>query len=199
MNTVIKRCLDIVLALPVFFLLSPAIFCIAIAVRISIGVPILFVQTRPGLHGKPFKIYKFRTMSDDRDALNNLLPDADRLTRFGKFLRATSLDELPELMNILKGDMSVVGPRPLLMKYLVRYTAEQSRRHDVKPGLTGWAQVNGRNAISWEEKLNLDVWYVEHQTLFLDLKIIAMTIKQVIKQEGISHEGEATMMEFRGI
>ena len=169
---------------------------VAILVRLKIGPPILFSQTRPGLHGRPFLLYKFRTMKEALDAERTSLSDADRLTQFGKILRATSLDELPELWNVIKGDMGIVGPRPLLMQYLDRYTPEQARRHEVKPGLTGWAQVNGRNAITWEEKFTLDVWYVDNWTLGLDLMIIGMTIKKVLKMEGISQEGEATMPEF---
>ncbi len=158
----------------------------------------MFRQQRPGLHGRPFLLLKFRTMTDARDASGTLLPDAARLTAFGRFLRAASLDELPELLNVLKGDMSLVGPRPLLMQYLGRYTPEQARRHEVRPGITGWAQVNGRNAISWEEKFRLDVWYVDHQSLWLDIRIIAMTIGKILKREGISHPGQATMEEFTG-
>ena len=181
------------------FLLSfiwPLMLTVAILVRLKIGPPILFSQTRPGLHGRPFLLYKFRTMKEALDAERTSLSDADRLTQFGKILRATSLDELPELWNVIKGDMGIVGPRPLLMQYLDRYTPEQARRHEVKPGLTGWAQVNGRNAITWEEKFTLDVWYVDNWTLGLDLMIIGMTIKKVLKMEGISQEGEATMPEF---
>jgi lipopolysaccharide/colanic/teichoic acid biosynthesis glycosyltransferase len=162
------------------------------------GRPIFFKQIRPGLRGNPFLIYKFRTMLDLRDENGNLLPDEKRLTKIGKFLRNTSLDELPELWNVLKGDMSLVGPRPLLMEYLGRYTPEQARRHNVKPGITGWAQINGRNAISWDEKFKLDVWYVDNWNIFLDLKIIFITLIKVIKREGISAEGHATMPEFKG-
>lgn len=170
----------------------------AIIVKIKMGSPSFFTQTRPGLNGKPFNIYKFRTMTNAIDEEGFLLPEAERLTRFGKWLRATSLDELPELWNVLKGEMSLVGPRPLLMQYLDRYTPEQARRHEVKPGLTGWAQVNGRNAITWEEKFALDVWYVDNCSILLDLKIILMTIIKVIKRQGISADGEATMPEFMG-
>jgi len=162
------------------------------------GSPSLFKQTRPGLNAKPFNIYKFRTMTNARGKKGYLLPEAERLTRFGKWLRSTSLDELPELWNVLKGDMSLVGPRPLLMQYLDRYTPEQARRHEVKPGITGWAQVNGRNAITWEEKFALDVWYVDNCSFLLDLKIILLTIIKVIKRQGISADGEATMPEFMG-
>ena len=163
------------------------------------GSPVLFKQQRPGLHGKPFMMSKFRTMTDARDGDGNLLPDADRLTRLGRFLRSTSLDELPELFNVLKGDMSLVGPRPLLMRYLDRYTPEQARRHEVRPGITGWAQINGRNALSWEDKFTLDVWYVDHCSLLLDMRIILQTIWKVLRREGISQEGEATMSEFMGM
>lgn len=191
-----KRFFDIALTLPALLLLSPLLLAIGLGIRLFIGRPILFTQTRPGLNGNPFTLYKFRTMTDARDAEGNLLPDADRLTPLGRFLRSTSLDELPELINILKGDMSIVGPRPLLMQYLERYTPAQARRHAVKPGLTGWAQINGRNAISWEEKFALDVWYVDHWSLWLDIKIIFLTVLKVIKREGISADGEATMAEY---
>ena len=166
--------------------------------RLKLGSPVLFRQRRPGLHGKPFTIYKFRTMTDARDAQGKLLPDAERLTPFGRFLRSASLDELPELFNVLKGDMSLVGPRPLLMQYLDRYTPEQMRRHEVKPGITGWAQVNGRNAITWEQKFALDVWYVDNKSLGLDGKIILLTLWKILKREGISQPGQATMEEFMG-
>jgi sugar transferase EpsL len=191
-----KRVFDLTLSVPALFVLSPVLLVIAIVVRIFIGRPILFSQTRPGLNGRLFTIYKFRTMTDDRDARGELLPDEQRLTSFGGFLRSTSLDELPEIFNIFKGDMSIVGPRPLLVRYLDRYTQEQARRHEVKPGLTGWAQVNGRNALSWEDKFKLDVWYVDNQSFWLDIKIIFLTIIKVFKREGISHSGEATMPEF---
>ena len=158
----------------------------------------LFKQVRPGLQGKPFTLYKFRTMTDARDQEGNLLPDTARLTKLGRFLRSTSLDELPELWNVIKGDMSLVGPRPLLMQYLDRYTPEQARRHETKPGLTGWAQVNGRNAISWEEKFDLDIWYVDYCSLFLDVRIILLTLLKVFRREGIAADGEATMPEFMG-
>lgn len=163
-----------------------------------IGGPIIFRQLRPGQHEKPFYIYKFRTMSDDKDNDGKLLPDADRMTTVGRFLRSTSIDELPSLLNVLKGDMSLVGPRPLLMEYLPLYNAEQSRRHKIRPGITGWAQVNGRNAVSWEEKFKLDVWYVEHQSFWLDIKIISLTIKKVFFRHGINADGEATMPKFIG-
>lgn len=170
----------------------------AILVRYKLGSPVIFKQQRPGLHGKPFYLYKFRTMTDERDENGELLPDHLRLTPFGQFLQKFSLDELPQLFNVLKGDISLVGPRPLLMEYLELYTPEQARRHEVKPGITGWAQVNGRNAISWEEKFKLDVWYVDHQSFWLDLKILFLTVIQVLKSEGISHEGHVTMEKFTG-
>jgi lipopolysaccharide/colanic/teichoic acid biosynthesis glycosyltransferase len=171
---------------------------LAFRVRQELGSPVLFRQVRPGLGGKPFVMYKFRTMTEERDEQGNLFPDEKRLTPFGAFLRAWSLDELPELFNVLKGDMSLVGPRPLLMQYLDRYTPEQFRRHEVKPGITGWAQVNGRNALSWEEKFKLDVWYVDNWTIWLDLKILWLTLVKVLRREGISAHGHATMPEFKG-
>ncbi len=179
-------------------LFAPLMAVIAFILRFSVGKGVIFCQERPGIKGKPFKIYKFRTMTNSRDPNGRLLPDVMRLTSVGRFLRSTSLDELPELLNVLKGEMSIVGPRPLLMQYLDRYSPEQMRRHEVKPGITGWAQVNGRNAISWEEKFKLDVWYVDHQSLRLDLRIIVLTLLKVLKREGISHEGHATMEEFFG-
>ncbi len=194
-----KRPLDVSLASVGLLLMSPLLLGLALLVRLKLGSPVLFTQQRPGLHGKPFTIYKFRTMTDARDNEGNLLPDAERLTHFGRFLRSTSFDEIPELFNVLKGDMSLVGPRPLLMEYLPLYTEEQARRHEVHPGITGWAQINGRNTISWEEKFALDVWYVEHCSFWLDLKIIALTIWKVLRREGINHKGEATMSEFMGI
>ena len=194
-----KRLLDLCLTLVAFLLLLPVMGVIAVIVRLKLGAPVLFRHRRPGLHGQPFTLYKFRTMTDTRDAQGNLLPDAERLTPFGRFLRSTSLDELPELFNVLKGEMSLVGPRPLLMRYLDRYTPEQMRRHEVKPGITGWAQVNGRNAITWEQKFTLDVWYVDNQSLWLDLKIIALTAWKILKREGISQPGHATAREFMGI
>jgi lipopolysaccharide/colanic/teichoic acid biosynthesis glycosyltransferase len=194
----IKRLIDFACALTALVFLSPVLGIVALAVKKKLGSPVVFRQIRPGLHGRPFTIHKFRTMRDTNDATGRPLADVDRLTPPGRFLRATSMDELPELMNVIRGDMSLVGPRPLLVQYLDRYTPEEARRHEVKPGLTGWAQVNGRNALSWEEKFRLDVWYVDHQSFLLDLKIIRMTIKKVLKREGISHQGEATMMEFTG-
>lgn len=193
-----KRLVDIVFSIIGLLLFSPILLITSALIRINLGTPILYKQIRPGFRGKPFRLYKFRTMTDEKDHDGNFLPDADRLTGFGRFLRAASVDELPELLNILKGEMSLVGPRPLLMRYLDRYTPEQARRHEVKPGLTGWTQVNGRNALSWEEKFQLDVWYVDHRTFWLDIKIILMTIRQVLKRDGISHSGEATMPEFMG-
>ena len=193
-----KRLFDLVVAIPSLILLSPVLAFIGILVRMRIGAPVLFRQVRPGLHGKPFILYKFRTMTDERDKDGNLLPDGERLTRLGRFLRKTSMDELPELFNVIKGDMSIVGPRPLLMQYLDRYTPEQARRHEVRPGITGWAQVNGRNAISWEEKFKLDVWYVDNWSPWLDVKIIAMTVWKILKREGISQPGQATAEEFMG-
>jgi len=193
-----KRIFDLFIVLSVLFAVAPILMGLAAAVYILVGRPVLFKQLRPGKRGKPFTMLKFRTMTNARNPAGELLPDSERLTPFGRFLRATSLDELPELLNVLKGDMSLVGPRPLLMRYLDRYTPEQARRHEVKPGLTGWAQVNGRNAVSWEEKFKLDVWYVDHRSIWVDLKIIAMTVKKVLLREGISQAGEATMSEFMG-
>jgi sugar transferase EpsL len=187
-----KRIADTVAALVLFVLLSPLLLLIALLVLLKIGSPVLFRQQRPGRSGKPFTIWKFRTMrSGDQ-------PDNERLTAFGCWLRSTSLDELPELVNVLRGEMSLVGPRPLLMQYLSRYTPEQMRRHEVLPGITGWAQVNGRNAVGWEERFKLDVWYVDHMSLWLDLKILVMTIKITVKREGIAYQNVATMPEFRG-
>lgn len=194
----LKRILDIVLSFAALLLLSPVLFILIIAVWVNAGYPFIFSQMRPGHLGKPFRIYKFRTMSNECDSEGNLLPDGLRLSSLGKFLRSSSLDELPELINVLKGDMSLVGPRPLLMQYLERYTPEQARRHDVRPGVTGWAQVNGRNAISWEEKFALDIWYVDNWSFWLDLKILVLTIIKVISRQGISAPGEATMPEFIG-
>ncbi len=193
-----KRVFDIVVSAFALVVLAPVILVTAMAVRFGLGAPVLFSQTRPGLSGKLFKITKFRTMTDAIDANGNRLPDAERLNRLGRFLRTSSLDELPELWNVLKGDMSLVGPRPLLPEYLPLYSAQQARRHEVRPGLTGWAQVNGRNALSWEEKFDLDVWYVENRSLFLDLKILVLTVVKVITREGISAAGESTMPKFEG-
>lgn len=194
----IKRAFDLILALLALILLSPLMALIALLVWAQLGTPVLFRQQRSGLHGKTFILHKFRTMTDARDGQGNLLPDGERLTAFGRFLRSTSLDELPELFNVLKGDMSLVGPRPLLMRYLDRYTPHQMRRHEVKPGITGWAQVNGRNALTWERKFALDVWYVDHWSLWLDLEIGALTVWKILKREGISQPGRTTMDEFRG-
>lgn len=194
----IKRLMDILLVVMAFLLLWPLILAIGLLVRWRLGSAVIFSQTRPGYLGKPFRIYKFRSMTDDLDADGYPLPDAMRLTTFGNFLRSTSLDELPNLWAILKGDMSLVGPRPLLMEYLPLYNTEQARRHLVRPGLTGWAQINGRNAISWQDKFMLDVWYVDHQSVWLDIKIILLTIKKIVVREGISAKGEATMPKFTG-
>lgn len=193
-----KRAIDYLVAGGLLLVLSPLLPVLAALVRINLGSPVLFRQQRPGLHGRPFSILKFRSMRDDRDQDGKLLPDRARLTRFGRFLRATSLDELPELWNVLRGDMSLVGPRPLLMDYLPLYSPEQARRHEVRPGLTGWAQISGRNAISWEEKFALDVWYVDNRSIELDLKILGLTVVRVLQRTGISAEGEATMPRFTG-
>jgi lipopolysaccharide/colanic/teichoic acid biosynthesis glycosyltransferase len=193
-----KRLFDFVVAAVAAILLSPVIAIAALLVRLNLGAPVLFRQVRPGLHGRPFTLLKFRTMVDAIDSSGSPLPDGERLTAFGQFLRRSSLDELPELYNVLRGDMSLVGPRPLLMEYLPLYTAEQARRHDVRPGITGWAQVNGRNAISWDQKFAFDLWYVDHSSLSLDLKILWLTIRNVFTRHGISAEGEATMPRFTG-
>jgi sugar transferase EpsL len=193
-----KRAVDFVVSLLAILLLGPVILAVALLVRIFLGKPVFFRQQRPGLHGKPFDIYKFRTMSIACGKEGSFLPDQQRMTKLGAFLRNCSLDELPQLFNILKGELSLVGPRPLLMKYWPLYTKEQRRRHAVRPGITGWAQVNGRNALSWEERFKLDVWYVDHQSFRLDMKIIFMTIWKILKREGINQPGQATMEEFRG-
>jgi sugar transferase EpsL len=193
-----KRLLDLLLAIPGLVLLSPILALTAVLVGIYHGTPIFFRQLRPGYRGKPFWVIKFRTMSDARDAQGNLLLDEQRLTRLGRFLRSTSLDELPEFFHVLAGQMSLVGPRPLLMQYLERYSPEQARRHDVLPGITGWAQINGRNALTWEEKFRLDVWYVDHWSLGLDIKILLLTLWKVLQREGISQPGHATAEEFMG-
>lgn len=190
--------MDIVASLGGLIFLSPVLVVLAVLIQRKLGSPVLFRQQRPGLNGKIFTMYKFRSMTDKRDGEGKLLPDEDRLPSFGKFLRSTSLDELPELINVLKGDMSLVGPRPLLVQYLPRYSTFQARRHEVRPGITGWAQVNGRNAISWEEKFALDVWYVDNASFILDLKILWMTVLKIIQREGISQEGQATMSQFLG-
>ena len=194
----VKRCLDIVLAGGALVVLSPVLAVTAVLVRTKLGSPVIFHQDRPGTDGKIFRLYKFRSMTDEKDENGNLLPDEVRLTAFGKKLRATSLDELPELWNILKGDMSIVGPRPLLVRYLPLYNEEQRHRHDVRPGLTGWAQVNGRNALSWEEKFRYDVDYVQNVSFALDAKTVLLTVKKVFAREGISSDSAATMEEFRG-
>lgn len=193
-----KRFFDILAAFTLIFLLLFPLIILAITVRIKLGSPILFTQIRPGLNGAPFTLYKFRTMNETLDEYGNLLNDEDRLTPFGQILRRTSLDELPELWNVLKGDMSLVGPRPLLMEYLPLYTEEQYRRHEMRPGITGWAQVNGRNLLSWDERFKLDVWYVDHHSILLDLKILMITVKKVIKREGVAAKGEVTMPKFKG-
>lgn len=194
----LKRLFDILASFFGMLLLAPVILFVAFQVRRKLGGPVLFRQVRPGLHGKPFEMVKFRTMKDACDSKGVPLPDAERMTPFGAFLRSSSLDELPELWNVLKGEMSLVGPRPLLMEYLPLYSPEQFRRHEARPGVTGWAQVNGRNALSWNEKFNLDVWYVDNQSLKLDIKIILLTLKKVVVREGISADGEVTMSKFTG-
>ena len=193
-----KRCFDLVLAA-----LALTVFCLPLLfvlwqIRRKLGSPVFFRQIRPGLHAQPFEMIKFRTMTDGRGPSGQLLPDSDRLTPFGRFLRSSSMDELPELWNVLKGDMSLVGPRPLLMEYLPLYSPKQARRHEVRPGITGWAQVNGRNALGWDEKFKLDVWYVDHYSFWLDIKILWLTVRKVLMREGISAEGEATMPKFTG-
>ncbi|WP_313659468.1 sugar transferase [Acinetobacter variabilis] len=194
----IKRLLDIIIASIALILLSPLYAFVAYKVKKNLGSPVLFRQVRPGLHGKPFEMIKFRTMKDAVDKQGNPLPDSERLTPFGQMLRSTSLDEMPELWNVIKGDMSIVGPRPLLMEYLPLYSPEQAKRHDVRPGMTGHAQVNGRNAIGWEEKFKLDTWYVENQSIWLDFKIMFKTVHKVLAKDDISAEGEATMTKFTG-
>ena len=193
-----KRLFDLALTIPGLVLVSPLLGLLALLVRWRLGRPVLFRQTRPGLHGQPFELCKFRTMTDARDAAGRLLPDAERLTRLGRLLRASSLDELPELWNVIRGDMSLVGPRPLLMAYLPLYTPEQARRHELPPGITGWAQVHGRNALTWQDKFTLDIWYVDHVSLSLDMKILLLTLWKVLRREGISQQGQATMEPFRG-
>lgn len=194
----LKRFLDIIIASIALILLSPLYAFVAYKVKKNLGSPVLFRQVRPGLHGKPFEMIKFRTMKDGVDEQGNPLPDSERLTPFGQMLRSTSLDEMPELWNVIKGDMSIVGPRPLLMEYLPLYNSEQAKRHDVRPGMTGHAQVNGRNAIGWEEKFKLDTWYVENQSIWLDFKIMFKTVHKVLAKDDISAEGEATMTRFTG-
>ena len=194
----LKRFLDIVIASTALILLSPLYLYVAYKVRKNLGSPVIFRQVRPGLNGKPFEMIKFRTMTDERDEQGNLLPNEQRLPKFGKMLRATSLDEMPELWNVIKGDMSIVGPRPLLMDYLSLYNEEQAKRHNVRPGMTGHAQVNGRNAISWEKKFELDTWYVENQSIWLDFKIMFQTVKKVLVKDGINQSEEVTMTRFMG-
>ena len=197
-NFVIKRAMDLIFTSFGLIIIAPLMVMIAAGIKIFIGSPILFRQLRPGFQRKPFKIYKFRTMNEKKDATGKLLTDVERLTSLGRFLRKTSLDELPELLNVLKGEMSLVGPRPLLMQYLERYSPEQNRRHDVLPGITGWAQINGRNTLTWQDKFILDVWYVDHMSIGLDLKILLQTFWKVLKREGISQPGHATAEEFMG-
>ena len=194
----IKYLFDLTVSIIVFLILLPVILLVAVLIRIKLGSPILFTQDRPGLNGKVFKMMKFRSMLDAKDKHGNLLPDNERMTKFGAFLRSTSLDELPGLFNVLKGDMSLVGPRPLLVQYLPLYNSEQAKRHNVRPGITGWAQVNGRNAIGWDEKFKLDVWYVENQSFLLDIKILLLTVKKVFVREGISADGHVTIEPFKG-
>lgn len=194
-----KRAFDVGVSVVALILLAPVLLVVTVAVAIALGRPVLFRQRRPGLHRKPFVILKFRTMTSECDSDGQLLPDAERLTRFGRFLRNTSLDELPELLNVLRGDMSLVGPRPLLMRYLGRYSPEQDRRHSIRPGITGWTQVNGRNALDWEDKFALDLWYLDHRSFALDLKILVMTAWKALKREGITRPGWATTEEFWGV
>ncbi|MFT0733497.1 sugar transferase [Ralstonia wenshanensis] len=193
-----KRCFDVCVAAVTLVVFAIPLLLLALLVRVKLGKPVLFSQVRPGMQGKPFRMIKFRTMTDARGSDGALLPDAQRLTSLGRFLRSTSIDELPELWNVLKGDMSLVGPRPLLMEYLPLYTRQQARRHEVRPGITGWAQVNGRNALSWEEKFAHDVWYVDHASVLLDIRILWMTVRKVLVRDGISAPGDATMPVFQG-
>lgn len=193
-----KRVTDILISLFILVLLAPVIFFVGLLIYFKLGSPVLFKQMRPGLHGKPFTMFKFRSMRDEKDSSGSVLPDDQRLTKFGCFIRSTSLDELPGLFNVLIGEMSLIGPRPLLMEYLPLYSKQQARRHEVRPGITGWAQVNGRNAISWEDKFKFDVWYVDNQSFWLDVKILFLTVKKVFVREGISAAGEATMRKFTG-
>lgn len=194
----IKRIFDLSVASAAMLILSPVMLIVAVLVAIKLGRPVLFQQMRPGLYGRPFRMLKFRSMTDQRDQNGEVLTDAARLTRFGKLLRSTSLDELPNLWNVVTGNMSLVGPRPLLIEYLPLYSKEQARRHDVRPGLTGWAQVNGRNALSWEDKFNLDVWYVDNRSFWLDCRILLMTVGKVVRRDGISMDGAATTEKFKG-
>lgn len=193
-----KRVFDFIVALTALIVLFPVLLVLYVVIAIKMGIPVFFVQARPGMNGRIFKMIKFRSMTDAKNASGELLADAERLPAFGQMLRATSLDELPELWNVVKGDMSLVGPRPLLIEYLDKYTPEQAKRHDVRPGVTGWAQVNGRNALSWEEKFALDTWYVDNRTFWLDFKILLMTVKQVFKRDNISQDGHVTMEKFKG-
>ena len=197
-DVVIKRVFDLTVALLLIFLLSPIIIAVALLIRLKLGSPVIFKQQRPGYMGRPFHIYKFRSMTDECDAFGKLLPDEKRLPPFGLWLRSVSLDELPQLFNIVRGELSLVGPRPLMMDYLPRYSPEQARRHDVMPGVTGWAQINGRNAISWTEKFKLDVWYVDNRSFFLDLKILWLTLEKVLRRADINQAGRATVEEFMG-
>ena len=197
-DVVIKRVFDLTVALLLIFLLSPIIIAVALVIRLKLGSPVIFKQQRPGYMGRPFHIYKFRSMTDECDAFGKLLPDEKRLPPFGLWLRSVSLDELPQLFNIVRGELSLVGPRPLMMDYLPRYSPEQARRHDVMPGVTGWAQINGRNAISWTEKFKLDVWYVDNRPFFLDLKILWLTLEKVLRRADINQAGRATVEEFMG-
>ncbi|WP_083849188.1 sugar transferase [Bacillus timonensis] len=196
---ILKRILDLLGALFILFIFSPIIIALSIIIKIKMGSPIIFKQTRPGLHGKPFNIYKFRTMIDKRDEYGKMLPGKYRLTKIGVVIRKYSLDELPQLFNVIKGDLSLVGPRPLLPEYLSLYTKEQARRHEVKPGITGWAQINGRNAIDWDKKFELDLWYVNNQSIWLDLKILLLTIKKVIKKDGVSAKEHYSMERYKGV
>jgi len=195
---IVKRIFDLVISLMLLILLSPLLGLLAVLVWVKLGIPVIFIQQRPGKNGKIFRLYKFRSMRDSSNVKGVLLPDAQRLTPLGSFLRSTSLDELPELVNVLKGEMSLVGPRPLLIEYLERYTPEQARRHEVLPGITGWAQVNGRNALSWEDKFRLDIWYIDHWSLWLDLKILIMTVWKAVRREAINAPGDVIMPEFMG-
>jgi lipopolysaccharide/colanic/teichoic acid biosynthesis glycosyltransferase len=194
----LKRTIDILVSALGLLVLAPLLMGLVILVRVKLGSPVFFKQARPGLFGRPFDMLKFRSMTSEKDQEGNLLPDDQRLTKFGRFLRASSMDELPGLWNVLIGNMSLVGPRPLLMEYLPLYSADQAKRHNVRPGITGWAQVNGRNTLSWEDKFILDVWYVEHQSTWLDIKILFLTVLKVVKKEGISQQGQATMQKFTG-
>jgi sugar transferase EpsL len=194
----VKMAVDLLVAFAVLTVFSPVLLAIGISLFLEMGRPILFRQQRPGKYGKPFTLYKFRTMADKRDAQIQLLPDGERLTRLGRLLRLFSLDELPQLWNVVRGDLSLVGPRPLLMQYLDRYSLEQARRHDVLPGITGWAQINGRNAITWKQKFELDLWYVDHWSFWLDIKILLLTAKKIVRPKDVSSIGHATMPEFKG-